>query len=154
MVSIFLFRYKFIFHLENLYFFYGKENKCFGFLWSETYNASSLKSYHCSCSCVYTKQHWFNWCHVEVRYIFSFWYMFAKVPTTCLSYCIRSYHGATFRRLWFLITVQSNLSSTLKWQCKTECSCCPWAGKNWSGHLKFKLRFVAGYYSFIWWFCF
>lgn len=110
-------------------------------MWSKTYNASSLQSYHCSCSCVYMKQHWCNCCHVEPRYIFFFWYMSADVPTTCLSYCIQSYHGAKFQRLHFLVTVQSNLSSTLKWQVQDRKFLLPlsWQKLVWSSEIQTKV---------------
>lgn len=150
MVSIFLLQYRFISSLQTHYFFCERENKSFFFLWNKTYNASRLQSYHCSCSRVYMKQHRCSCCRVESRSIFSY--------DICLQKC-QLFDSPTV--LEVIIEPNSKGSSFLllstpiyqaHWndKCKTESSCCPWAGKKWSGHLKIRIRFVAGYDSYIW----
>lgn len=77
--------------------------------------------------------------------------MSAKMSAIWLSYCIKSFHRSRFQRLQLLVTVQSNLSNTLKWQVRDRKFSLPlgWQKTVWSSE-NIRIRFVSRYYSFIW----
>lgn len=154
MISIFLFQYKFIFHLETHYFFYETENNWFGVCEAKLITPQA-------CSHVTVLAVVFIWSNTDAIAVMLNLDIFFS-SDICLQMCPLLASPTVFEVIIVLNSKGSSfllLSSPIyqaHWndKCKTESSCCPWADKNWSGHLKFKLRFVAGYYSFIWWFCF
>lgn len=156
-VSIFLFQYKFIFHLETHYLFYETKNKCwFGlFVFFLKENLKCLKLAVISLFlqlCLY----WCNCCHVEPGHLGFFLLIYVCKSTRYLSLL-------QYSKLWWCQIPKAPVSyycpaqfikPTEMTSARQKVLVALELAKNWSGHLKFKLRFVAGYYSFIWWFCF
>lgn len=84
--------------------------------------------------------------------------MSAEVSTIWLSCYIRSYQRAKFQRFQLLVTVQSNLSGTLKWQVQDRKFLLPlgwqkrvWSSKNQNKVCSWILQFHLVILFFKWW---